>query len=70
MQAKATKIKRYDQRIEQYRINRLFQQDQKRVYQQLNGKIEAVKSLTQKKVGDFGATSGGQRKVTIKMLNG
>ena len=41
MQAKATKIKRYDQRIEQYRINRLFQQDQKRVYQQLNGKIES-----------------------------
>ena len=70
MQAKATKIKRYDQRIEQYRINRLFQQDQKRVYQQLNGKIEAVKSLTQKKVGDFGATSEEQRKVTIKMLNG
>ena len=43
MQAKATKIKRYDQRIEQYSINRLFQQDQKRVYQQLNGKIESSK---------------------------
>ena len=28
MQAKATKIKRYDQRTEQHRINRLFQQDQ------------------------------------------
>ena len=28
IQAKATKIKRYYQRIEQYRINRLFQQDQ------------------------------------------
>ena len=28
IQAKVTKIKRYDQRIEQYRINRLFQQDQ------------------------------------------
>ena len=41
MQAEATKIKRYDQIIEQYRINRLFQQDQKRVYQQLNGKIES-----------------------------
>ena len=41
MQPKDTKIKRYDQRIEQYRINRLFQQDQKRVYQQLNGKIES-----------------------------
>ena len=41
MQAKATKIKRYDQRIEQYRINRLFQQDQKKLYQQLNGKTES-----------------------------
>ena len=41
MQAKATKVKRYDQRIEQYRINRLFQQDKKRVYKQLNGKIES-----------------------------
>ena len=36
LQAKSMKIKRYDQRIEQYRINRLFQQDQKQVYQQLN----------------------------------
>ena len=44
MQAKATKIKRYDQRIEQYRINRLFQQDKKRVYQQLNGKSESSKN--------------------------
>ena len=41
IQAKTTKIKRYDHRIEQYRINRLFQQDQNRVYQQLNGKIES-----------------------------
>ena len=41
MQNKATKFKRYDQRIEQYRTNRLFQQDQKRVYQQPNGKIES-----------------------------
>ena len=43
IQAKTTKIKRYDHRIEQYRINRLFQQDQNRVYQQLNGKIESRK---------------------------
>ena len=35
--------KRYDQIIEQYRINRLFQQDQKRVYQQLNEKAESSK---------------------------
>ena len=39
MQAKVTKIKRYNQRIEQYRINKFFQQDRKGMYQQLNGKI-------------------------------
>ena len=38
LQAKSNKIKRYEQRIEQFRINKLFQQDQKKVYQQLNGK--------------------------------
>ena len=39
--AKATRIKSYDQRFEQFRINRLFQQDQEIVYQQLNGKTES-----------------------------
>ena len=39
IQAKVTKIKRHDHRIEHYRIKRLFQQGQKRVYQQLNGKL-------------------------------
>ena len=29
---------RYEQRIEQYRVNRMYQQDQKRVYQEMNGK--------------------------------
>ena len=67
MQAKATKIKRYDQSIEQYRINRLFQQDQKRLYQQLNRKIE---SSEKPDTEDFGETSGEQKRVTIKMLNG
>ena len=70
MLAKATIIKRDDQRIEQYRINRVFQQDQKRVYQQLNGNIESRENLTQKKVENFGATSWEQKRVTIKMLNG
>ena len=40
-QAKATKIKKYHQRIEQHRIDRLSKQDQKRVYQQLNVKTES-----------------------------
>ena len=70
MQAKATKIKRYDQRIEKYRTNRFFQQDQKRVYQQPNGKIESSENLTQKKVGDYGVSFGKQGRVTTTMLNG
>lgn len=53
--AKAMKIKRYDRRIAQYKINRLFQQDQKRVYHQLNGKV--MKSLMLMKVSGFGVTS-------------
>ena len=38
LQAKSKKIKRYEQRIEQFKINRMFQENQKKVYQQLNGK--------------------------------
>ena len=41
LQAKSMKIKRYDQRIQQYTLNRLFHQDQKRVYQQLNGETNS-----------------------------
>ena len=35
--AKTAKISRYEQRIEQYRINRLFKVDQKKVYNEFNG---------------------------------
>ena len=37
LKAKVFKLKRYEQRIDQYRMNKLFSQDQKKVYQQLNG---------------------------------
>ena len=37
LQAKSVKLKRYEQRIHRYQVNRLFKQDQKRVYQQING---------------------------------
>ncbi len=37
--AKAAKIRRYEQRIHQYRQNRLFSTDQKRFYQELDGGI-------------------------------
>ena len=35
--AKAAKISRYEQRIQQYRINRLFKVGQKKVYNEFNG---------------------------------
>ena len=38
LQVKASKLKRYEQRIEQCRVNGIYQQDQKRVYQEMNGK--------------------------------
>ena len=37
LQAKSAKLKRYEQRVHRYRVNRLFHRDQKRVYQQMNG---------------------------------
>ena len=41
IKAKAAKIKRYKNRIEQFRQNRLFQTDQSRLYKELNGE-EAI----------------------------
>ena len=35
--AKAAKISRYEQRMQQYRINSLFKVDQKKVYNAFNG---------------------------------
>ena len=62
MQAKATKTKRYYQRIEQYRINRLFQQDQKGVYQQLNRKIESTEKPDTEKSRRFWSNVWGTEK--------
>ena len=39
LDAKTAKIRRYDQRIQQYRINRMFQHDQQKVYQEMNRKV-------------------------------
>ena len=35
--AKAAKMSQYEQRIQQYRINRLFKVDQKKVYNEFSG---------------------------------
>ena len=42
LQAKAAKLKRYELRIQQFRVNRMFDQDQKRLYQELNGTARAT----------------------------
>ena len=39
--AKAAKLSRYQQTIQQYRINRLFKVDQKKVYNEFNGQTES-----------------------------
>ena len=36
MLAKSAKVKRYEQRIEQFRQNRIFDLDQKKIYAELN----------------------------------
>ena len=38
--AKIAKVKRYEQRVKQYRQNRLFQSDKKRFYVELNNDRE------------------------------
>ena len=37
MLGKSAKVKRYEQRIEQFRQNRIFDLDQKKIYAELNG---------------------------------
>jgi len=53
LQAKSKKIKRYQQRIDQFKINKLFQQDQKKVYQQLNSKTASHEKPDAKESEEF-----------------
>ena len=68
--AKAAKIARYEKRVPQYRINRLFKVDQKRVYNEFTVKWGEIKGTYRilKKVGNFGVEYGVSRKNTIKRL--
>ena len=40
--AKAAKLSQYEQRIQQYKINRLFKVDEKKVYNDFNGKTGSI----------------------------
>ena len=66
--AKDAKIARYEQRIHQYRINRLFKVDQKRLYNEFNGQMGNNRGAYRilKKLGHFGVECGMWRKNTIK----
>ena len=70
LQANAMKIKRYNQRIEQYKINKLFQQDQKQVYQQLNGKTNNNEKPDADESKRLGVTSGIAKVSIRRKLNG
>ena len=51
LQVKASKLKRYEQRIEQYRVNRMYQQDQKGVYHEMSGKTGGDKIIPDAETG-------------------
>ena len=58
--------KRYDQKLED-RFNRLFQQDQKRVYQQLHGNTESSKKPDAEE-RRFWSNIWDKERVTLKIL--
>ena len=72
LQAKSAKLKRYEQRIHRYQVSRLFQQDQKRVCQQMNGTSSSSMKLDLmlRKANSFGETYGVRKFYTMKMKNG
>ena len=69
--AKTTRLKRYEERVNQYKINRMFVQNQKRVYQQMDG----IRNVNNEKpnaeeCNNFGVTYGIIRKNMKEMQNG
>ena len=69
--AKIAKRKRYEERVNQYKINKIFVQNQKRVYQQMYG----VRNINNGKpnperVNNYGVKYGIMRKNLKEMQNG
>ena len=71
MLAKSAKVKRYEQRIEQFRQNRIFEINQKKVYAELNGSgirsndVQNVEEFT-----SFGEIFGVSEKSIAERQNG
>ena len=71
LQAKVFKLKRYEQRIDQFGINRLFQQEQKRVYQEFDGEKKGDNAFPDSEESKkFGQIFGQRRKIIIVKQNG
>ena len=56
LHAKTAKLKRYDERMNQHKINRMLVQTQKRVYQQMDDIRNIMKNQMLKRVNNFGVT--------------
>ena len=67
MIAKSAKIKRYDQRINQFRQNRIFSVDQNKIYKELNGSEAGTNEYQMlRRVEGFGVIFGQwRRNITI-----
>ena len=56
--AVGAKLERYDNRTKQFRQNRLFESNQKKLFDELEGKKDKLQYQMHKKVGYFGMTFG------------
>ena len=67
MLAKSAKVKRYEQRIEHFRKNRIFDLDQKKIYAELNrNEVRSNDMQMQKNAESFGAIFGVSEKSITK----
>ena len=71
LKAKRAKVIRYEQRVKQYRQNRLFISDQKRFYQEINGNTAAEKLIPNAQESqDFWSEIWARKRSTTLMLTG
>ena len=68
--AKATKVRRYDNRIKQFRDNRNFQTNQGRFFKNLKGKEERTTPPNAEDATAFGKKYGVQKSSISGMQNG
>ena len=68
--AKTAKVKRYKERIKQFRKNKLFQTDQSRLYQELNGEDRSGVSPDKDEAKFFGVIYGAKKSIITVQQSG